>query len=78
MLNQFTADALGREVVAGPSEATVIGNLLVQAAADGAVSDLRAGREVAARSFPTRTFQPAGTGAWDDAYRRCLELMNRH
>ena len=77
MLNQFTADALGREVVAGPSEATVIGNLLVQAAADGAVSDLRAGREVAARSFPTRTFQPAGTGAWDDAYRRYLELMNR-
>ena len=77
MLNQFTADELGREVVAGPSEATVIGNLLVQAAADGAVSDLRAGREVAARSFPTRTFQPAGTGAWDDAYRRYLELMNR-
>ena len=51
MLNQFTADALGREVVAGPSEATVIGNLLVQAAAAGAVSDLRAGRAVAARSL---------------------------
>ena len=77
LLNQFTADAIGRDVVAGPGEATVIGNLLVQAIAAGVLPDLRAGREVVERSFPTRTFHPAGTAAWDEAYRRYLRLTER-
>ena len=77
MLNQFTADALGREVAAGPGEGTVIGNLLVQAMAVGAISDLQALRAVVENSFPTERFQPKNTADWDAAYARYLKLIER-
>ncbi len=70
LLNQFTADATGKTVYAGPSEGTAIGNLLVQAMALGAIGDLRELREVVARSFPVETFAPTGDRAgWDRQYQ---------
>ena len=76
MLNQFTANAIGRTVKAGPSEGTAIGNLLVQAMALGAVKDLAALRSVVAASFPTEDFRPQGDrSAWDEAYGRLLALL---
>ena len=75
MLNQFTADALKRPVVAGPGEGTVIGNLLVQAMAVGAIRDLPELRRVVERSFPTETFLPGETAQWDAAYERYLKLI---
>ena len=76
MLNEFTANAIGRPVVAGPSEGTVIGNLMVLAMAAADVKDMKQLRKVVANSFPTRTFQPTGDRAqWDAAYARLLELM---
>lgn len=69
LLNQFTADATGKTVYAGPSEGTAIGNLLVQAMALGAITDLRELREVVARSFPVEAFAPGGDrDGWDRQY----------
>ena len=71
MLNAFTASAIGKPVVAGPSEGTVIGNLLVQAMALDAIGSLEALRRITAESFPTKTYLPGGDlQAWDEAYDR--------
>lgn len=56
LLNQLTAAAVGIPVIAGPSEATAIGNVLAQLVASGSVADWAQAREVARRSFPTETF----------------------
>jgi rhamnulokinase len=74
LLNQLTADATGRPVVAGPAEATSIGNILVQLKAARAVSGLPEMRALVAASFPPRTFAPRPSPAWEDAYRRFLGL----
>lgn len=71
-LNQLTADALAVDVLAGPAEATAIGNLLIQALALGELDDLAAIRERVRSSFEPRRFQPdpARTASWDEAARR--------
>ena len=58
LLNQLAANATGRTVIAGPSEATAAGNILVQAIGAGAVSGIAEAREIVARSFPLQTYQP--------------------
>ena len=59
LLCQLTADTVGVPVVAGPVEATAIGNLLVQARTHGLVSgDLEALRSIVAASFPPQRFEP--------------------
>jgi rhamnulokinase len=58
LLNQFTADALGIPVWAGPVEATAMGNILVQAMASGEVADMSELREVVRRSVTPRIFEP--------------------
>jgi len=58
MLNQLTANATGRRVVAGPVEATAAGNALVQAVGAGEVADGRAIREIVRRSFALEVFEP--------------------
>ena len=76
MLNRMTASAIGRPVIAGPGEGTVIGNLLVQAMALGAVDSVAALRQVVSRSFENVTYQPEGDpAAWDAPYARLLALM---
>jgi rhamnulokinase len=74
LLNQFAADATGRAVVAGPVEATAIGNVLGQALALGHISSLAEGRAVVRRSFDVTTFEPGDTDGWDQAYQRYLRL----
>jgi rhamnulokinase len=58
LLNQLTAEAIGRTVIAGPIEATAIGNVLIQALALGHLQSFDHLRRVVAQSFPTRTFAP--------------------
>jgi rhamnulokinase len=70
LLNQFTADATGLRVLAGPVEATALGNLGLQLQAAGAVASLAEARAWIARSFPPAVFEPASGGAWDDAFAR--------
>ena len=76
LLNKFTAEAIKRPVVAGPGEGTVIGNLLMQAMALGAIESIPQLRGIVEASFPTRTFLPETDGkAWDEAYQRYCEMF---
>lgn len=76
LLNRFTAEAIKRPAIAGPGEGTVIGNLLMQAMALGAIPSIDALRGVVANSFPLRTFAPETDGkAWDEAYARYMRLF---
>jgi rhamnulokinase len=70
LLNQFTADACNRPVLAGPVEATAIGNVLVQALGAGVLGSLVDAREVVSRSFEVRTFSPRHPEAWQAPYER--------
>ena len=74
LLNQFAADATGRRVVAGPVEATAIGNILVQALGLGHIASLAEGRALVRRSFALETYKPRDPAAWDEAYQRYLAL----
>ena len=74
LLCRFTADAAGLPVIAGPAEATAIGNLLVQAMALGDIGSLGELRGVVKRSFELERCEPAAPGAWDAAYLRFLAL----
>lgn len=67
LLNQMTADACQRPVVAGPVEATALGNLLTQVRADGELDSLAAMRAVVAKSNPVQHFTPTNANEWEDA-----------
>jgi len=67
ILNQFTADACQRQVVAGPVEATAIGNLLVQVRASGELSSLAEMREVVRDSSGVKTYIPGKLSRWEPA-----------
>ncbi len=75
LLNQFTADACARPVLAGPVEATAMGNVLVQAMGRGRLGSLADIRAVVARSFPPTVFEPKDTGAWKEAAERFEGLV---
>jgi rhamnulokinase len=65
LLNQFTADATGRRVLAGPAEATALGNIAMQILATGEASSLQEVRALVERSFPTEAFEPLATDKWE-------------
>jgi rhamnulokinase len=65
LLNQFTADATGRRVLAGPAEATALGNIAMQLLATGGASSLSEVRAIVDRSFPTEVFEPRETDKWE-------------
>ena len=74
-LTQFTADACGVEVLAGPQECTAIGNIMLQANASGAVRDGWEMRRIIANSVEMVAYHPSGDqAAWDQAYQRYLEI----
>jgi len=75
LLCQLTADATARPVIAGPLEATAIGNLMVQALARGDVSSADDIREVVRRSFDPREYEPQTDERWDAAYARFRTLL---
>ncbi len=77
LLNQMTADATGRTVIAGPVEATGIGNVLVQAMAIGAIGSLADARAIVRNSFPVKRYDPRDTARWDDAYVRYRDVLGR-
>jgi len=74
-LNQFTADALGVEVLAGPQEGTAIGNIMMQAKSAGEVSDIWEMRRIIAASIEMVAYHPTkDKAAWDAAFNRYLEI----
>jgi rhamnulokinase len=70
VLNQCTADATGRKVLAGPAEATALGNVAIQILATGGATTLQEVRAIVDRSFPTEVFEPADTHQWDQQAER--------
>jgi rhamnulokinase len=76
LLNQFTAEACNRPVLAGPVEATAIGNVLVQALGAGVLGSVTDAREVVRRSFEVRTFTPHQPDAWQAPYERFCKLLH--
>ena len=74
VLCQFTADATGIPIVAGPIEATAIGNIMVQAVASGAINSIADAREIVRRSFEAAVYEPQDSARWDEAFGRFLAI----
>jgi rhamnulokinase len=77
LLNQFTADATGVRVVAGPVEATAIGNVLIQALALGHLGSAAELRGMVEHSFPTQLFVPGAKLLPDEARHRFQQLVSK-
>jgi rhamnulokinase len=77
LLNQMTADALGRPVIVGPYEATAIGNALTQAMGLSRVRNLAHLRAIVRASCRLRTSAPVQTAAFDAQYHRFRALRGR-
>ncbi|MFH2002647.1 MAG: rhamnulokinase family protein [Planctomycetota bacterium] len=75
LLCQFTADATGLPVFAGPLEATAIGNIMIQVRTLGHVDSLAEMREVVRNSFTPRCYEPGSAEGWAAAYERCKALI---
>ncbi|MGG3505518.1 rhamnulokinase family protein [Paenibacillus lautus] len=67
-LCQWTANAIGKPVWAGPAESSAIGNMAVQWIAQGELSDIWEARAVIRESFPVKTYEPKETPLWEEAY----------
>lgn len=76
MLTQNAADAIGREVVAGPIEATSCGNLITQMVALGDLPDTAAGRELILRSNEIKHYKPTDAATWEDQVERFKSIIS--
>jgi sugar (pentulose or hexulose) kinase len=74
-LCQWTADATRIPIVAGPTETTTAGNLIMQLKGMGEIESLDQGREIVLRSSQVRNYQPQQTERWDEAYDRFEKLL---
>lgn len=78
LLSQYTANSTGVPVIAGPIEATALGNMAVQLLAQGEIDNLADARQVVAESFALKTFAPRDLEAWNEAtgkYRRIHPVL---
>ncbi len=73
-LNQFTANSLGVEVLAGPQEGTALGNIMLQAQASGEVRDIWDMRRIIANSLELKQFLPQDKEVWDAAYEKFVAI----
>lgn len=77
VLCQWAANALGRPVITGPVEGTIMGNLLVQLMALGEIRDLAQARQVVRDSTEVITYEPKDTDAWEEAYHRFIRVTGQ-
>ena len=75
LLNQMTANAIGRPVIAGPAEATATGNAIVQLIAIGELSGVDEARAMLSRGKDLLRFEPQDSAEWDEHYGRFCELL---
>lgn len=78
LLCQMTADACGCPVIAGPVEATVIGNAVVQLITGGFISGIMEAKQIIRDSFETVVYEPHNTELWDENYARFKKLCMSH
>ena len=76
LLCRMTADCAGIPVVAGPVEATALGNILTQLVALGELPDIAAGRALIAATEPVKRFAPADRNDWDKAYETYTTILS--
>ena len=77
LLNQLTANSIGIPVVAGPSEATAIGNVMMQAKGLGIVNSLNEMRAVIKNSVTPDVYQPQDSQTWEKAYEKFTQIINK-
>lgn len=77
MLCQFTANATGKQVIAGPVEATSVGNVMSQLIALKEIASLQDARMITRKSFPMVEYEPKDRSRWDDEYGRFLKLIGK-
>jgi rhamnulokinase len=75
LLCQYTANATALPVIAGPVEATAVGNIMVQALSAGCVGSLDEMREVIGRSFEPEKYEPQNAKEWEMAYNKFQSIM---
>ncbi|MBP3786681.1 MAG: rhamnulokinase [Prevotella sp.] len=76
-LNQFTANSLGVQVLAGPQEGTAIGNIMLQAKASGLVGDIWEMRRIIANSLQLVKYEPTDKALWDQGYEKYLKIADK-
>jgi len=77
LLNQFTSNAIGAPLIAGPVEATSIGNIIAQAISSGLIPSLKEGRELISNSFSLIEFEPHEIDIWKGAYKKYQKICSR-
>ena len=77
LLNQFTANVINMPVVAGPSEATAIGNCMVQARAAGLVADRWEMRRLINSFLSPAVFLPEGNAEWEEAFKKYQSITSK-
>ncbi len=76
VLNQFSANATGLTVIAGPVEATAVGNIMIQAIAKRMLDGIEDGRKAVACSFPLRSYKPDGQNKWAAVYEEVKGMFS--
>ncbi|MBR0112929.1 MAG: rhamnulokinase [Clostridia bacterium] len=76
LLCRMTACSTGKRIIAGPVEATVLGNIAVQLMSKGAIADVTSAREIIGRSEKTSEYLPEDTAAWDEAYEKYKTVIS--
>jgi len=77
LLNQWTANAIGIPVIAGPSEATALGNIMIQARAAGCVDSLQEMRSIIRESVQLEKYDPKNNTEWENAYRKFMKIIDK-
>lgn len=75
LLNSFTASATGIPVIAGPAECSALGNIMIQARADGVVGSLQEMRRIIGRASAPQTVMPKDRDMWEEAYKNFREII---
>lgn len=77
LLNQFAANAIKKQVITGPVEATAAGNIIIQALAQGHLSSLADARALVRASHSLKSFEPEEAADWDKAYQAFQKFKSR-
>jgi sugar (pentulose or hexulose) kinase len=77
LLCQWISDAIGKPVIAGPTETTAVGNLLMQLKADGEINSIEEGRRLSRASSKIYEYSPKETAKWDGAYNRFINITGK-
>ncbi len=75
LLNQMAADSLGVRVVAGPEEATAVGNAMVQALGLGVIDSMDGALPLIRGAFPIKEFRPKDAQSWAKEYKRFVGIV---